>query len=209
MARKKQDMQEEEPRANRDLPLVAETKEEQAKVFAELLNAPSFAATRVIDVMKPEYLEKHFNFVATSRDLQDQAEQVIGGDMKRAESMLMSQAIALQSMFVRLVEKGVQQTHMPNYEAFMRVALRAQAQCRTTLETLSNIKNPPVVFAKQANVTTGPQQVNNGIAPPSRVGETENAPNQLLDARETGETISIDTLAKAVGEIDGAKVPRG
>jgi hypothetical protein len=59
---------------------------------------------------------------------------------------------------------------MPNLEAFMRMALRAQAQCRTTLETLANIKNAPVVFARQANVTTGPQQINNGTAPPSRAG---------------------------------------
>lgn len=40
-----------------------------------------------------------------------------------------------------------------------RMALKAQNQCRMTLETLATIENPPVVFARQANVTTGPQQI--------------------------------------------------
>jgi hypothetical protein len=48
----------------------------------------------------------------------------------------------------------------------MRLALRAQGQCRATLETLAAIKNPPVVFARQANINNGgQQQVNNAPAP--------------------------------------------
>jgi hypothetical protein len=45
-----------------------------------------------------------------------------------------------------------------------------------TLETLATIKNPPVVFARQANIAQGPQQVNNQMMPaaePSR-GRGEN-----------------------------------
>jgi hypothetical protein len=53
------------------------------------------------------------------------------------------------------------------------MALRAQSQCRATLETLAAIKNPPIVYARQANVTTGPQQINNGVASP-RAREIEN-----------------------------------
>jgi hypothetical protein len=49
---------------------------------------------------------------------------------------------------------------------------KAQNQCRMTLETLSTIKNPPVVYAKQANIAHGPQQVNNGTAPASHANET-------------------------------------
>jgi hypothetical protein len=47
-------------------------------------------------------------------------------------------------------------------ETYMRLALKAQSQCRTTLETLAGIKNPAsVTFVRQANVAHGPQQVNN------------------------------------------------
>jgi hypothetical protein len=34
----------------------------------------------------------------------------------------------------------------------MRLALKAQAQCTRTIETLAEIKNLPVVFAKQSNI---------------------------------------------------------
>jgi hypothetical protein len=34
----------------------------------------------------------------------------------------------------------------------MRLALRAQGQCRATLETLAVMKSPPTVFARQANI---------------------------------------------------------
>jgi len=44
-------------------------------------------------------------------------------------------------------------------ERYMRLALKAQGQCRATLETLAVIKNPPL-FARQANITSSPQQVN-------------------------------------------------
>ena len=58
-------------------------------------------------------------------------------------------------------------------ERYMRLALKAQGQCRATLETLAAIKNPPVVFARQANFANGPQQVNNN---PTRAEIPESPP---------------------------------
>jgi hypothetical protein len=38
-------------------------------------------------------------------------------------------------------------------DKFMRLALKAQSQCRTTVEALGELKNPqPVAFVKQANI---------------------------------------------------------
>lgn len=56
-------------------------------------------------------------------------------------------------------------------DRFMRLGLKAQDQCRHTLETLAVMKNPPV-FARQANIANGPQQVNNGHAPEPRATVT-------------------------------------
>jgi hypothetical protein len=57
-----------------------------------------------------------------------------------------------------------------NLEAFdclLRLALRAQTQCRSTVETLAEIKNPTsATFVRQANMAHGPQQVNNGTQTP-------------------------------------------
>jgi hypothetical protein len=72
--------------------------------------------------------------------------------------------------------------YLDTADKYMRLALKAQGQCRTTLETLAAIKNPPVLFAKQANIAHGPQQVNNGTPLPTRTENATIAPNELLEA---------------------------
>jgi hypothetical protein len=97
-------------------------------------------------------------------------------------------------------------------EGFMRLALKAQSQCRATLETLAAVKNPPVVYARQANVTTGPQQVNNG-AWPNRAREKEIPQTQLSgadrelrqDTRASGSASAIDLSLEAVASVNGTK----
>lgn len=110
--------------------------------------------------------------------LQERAKAVQEGDLSGIEAMLTNQATALQGLFVRLAERGMGCDTLPGFEGNMRMALRAQNQARATLETLATIKNPPVVFARQANIANGPQQVNNGTPPRA---EIETAPNKVLE----------------------------
>jgi hypothetical protein len=99
----------------------------------------------------------------------------------------------------------------------MRLALRAQNQCRATLETLAAIKNPPVVFAKQANIANGPQQVNNGVgtAPRTQGNEilqtqqSEAAHELLPHTRAPSLEGAANPALEAVGEVDRAEVGRG
>ncbi len=140
--------------------------------------------------------------------LRDQAASANRGDLTHAEAMLMNQAAALQSLFVHLTERGMTQTQMPNLEGLMRLALRAQNQCRATLETLAAIKSPPLVYARQANVTSGPQQINNGTMGPSQGRETENEQSKLLDAGAASAAIPSHSTLEAVGKVDRAKVSR-
>jgi hypothetical protein len=68
--------------------------------------------------------------------------------------------------------------------AILRLALKAQSQCRATLETLAVIKNPPQLsFVRQANIGHA-VRVNNGppIAALPGAGENENHPSKLLEA---------------------------
>jgi hypothetical protein len=149
--------------------------------------------------------------------LRDQAAAVNRGDLSQAEAMLMNQATALQSLFARLAERGMGCDHAPAFEANMRMALRAQSQCRATIETLATIKNPPIVYARQANVTTGPQQINNGMATPARARENEIEQTQLSggnhellqDTRTSGEASRANTTLETLGEINRAEVRRG
>jgi hypothetical protein len=100
--------------------------------------------------------------------LKHTAQGLNDGDLSAAVTMLSAQAVALNAMFGELARRS--SLNMSQYidasERYMRLALKAQGQCRATLETLATIKNPPVVFARQANINNGgQQQVNNGPAP--------------------------------------------
>ena len=56
--------------------------------------------------------------------MREQATAVLSGSMAEAEAMLINQATALQGLFVRLVEKGMAQEQLLQYETHMRLALR-------------------------------------------------------------------------------------
>ena len=94
--------------------------------------------------------------------------------------------------------------------AYMRLALKAQGQCRATLETLANIKNPrPVAFVQQANIAHGPQQVNNGMAPsqgePAQATKNAFEPNELLE-QQHGERLDTRPQGAAIRD-DSHVVP--
>lgn len=183
-----------------------EIDKDTAKALAKIAIRPSANAAAVISEYGKMFGDHDISDLMD--ELVDSIEKVNDGDLKRCEGMLMGQAQALQSIFTNLARRAVNQEYLKNYEAFMRLALKAQSQCRQTLETLSNIKNPPVVYAKQANISNGPQQVNNGVpAHAPHAEEINNQPNELLEVingerLDTGtakETIGSDTALAAVG----------
>lgn len=116
------------------------------------------------------------------------------GDLAAGEAMLMQQATVLNAIFGELASRAALNVgeYMNATETYMRLALKAQAQCRSTLEALAAIKNPPVVYARQANIAHGPQQVNNGRASsesaqyapaPAPAANPAAAQNGLLEAQ--------------------------
>lgn len=114
------------------------------------------------------------------------AKRVQAGDMSAVEAMLITQATTLNALFADLTRRA--SNNLGNGHTFeageqlFKMALRAQSQCRATLETLATVKNPPVVFARQANIANGPQQVNNTLNATSHAREKPTAPNELLEA---------------------------
>ena len=112
--------------------------------------------------------------------------------------MLANQATALQTLFVRLAEHGLCQTVVPVMEALMKLALRAQSQCRATLETLANVKNPPVVIARQANIAQQQQVNNHAPAVPTRAREVSPAQNELSE-QGNHERLEFGTQGAASG----------
>ncbi|WP_439535418.1 hypothetical protein [Methyloversatilis sp.] len=190
------------------------TDREKADAIAKFATRPSVNAAAVVEAFgAPTYGE--LDMGALTDRLLDRIEQMKAGDMSEAEGMLLGQAHALQSIFVNLSRRTVKQEYLKQWETYMRMALKAQNQCRMTLETLSTLKNPPVVFAKQANINNGgQQQVNNGTGPierrNARARETETEQTELLEAphgqrldtRAPGTAGGADPHMEAVGTID-------
>ncbi len=158
------------------------TEQERLKQMTRGSIRPSLNAAVVMDSFSGNILGK-----PDMRELIDALAESIntvnGGDMAPVEAMLYGQAQALQTVFTSLARRAAQQEYLKQYETYMRIALKAQNQCRMTLETLATVKNPPIVYAKQANISQGPQQVNNGVPPtaPPRAQEIGKPQNELLE----------------------------
>jgi hypothetical protein len=112
------------------------------------------------------------------------SDKVNAGNMKDVEAFLVSQNMVLNGWFGELSRRAINNLKTPEYfeaaQVLFKMAMKAQNQARMTLETLSNIKNPPAVYAKQANISNGPQQVNNTLV--AHAGENKNQPRKLLEA---------------------------
>ena len=163
-----------------------------AKDHAKMLISPEISSFRVITKRERSELMDQLDTLSLMEALRDQTKEVQKGDLRVVEAMLISQATALQSLFVQMAERSMGASLLPQQEMGMRFALKAQAQCRATLETLAAIKNPPIVYAKQANIAHGPQQVNNGVVAEqsarTRETKTEISPNKLLEEPNNGGT---------------------
>jgi hypothetical protein len=177
--------------------------EDQDEAISKTLSRPETQAAITIQQLSPLH-----DVNALTKILAQQTSEIEKGNMSRPEAMLMSQAHTLDELFNNLIRRAA--LNMGEYlqasETYFRLALKAQSQCRATLETLSAIKNPPVIFAKQANISAGHQQINNTIPEP----RTENnkkqqnellteIPNATLDTRRKVEAIPVNSELEALG----------
>ena len=115
------------------------------------------------------------------------------GDLSSLEAMLVGQATALQSLFTSLARRAQLQQSQRHLEAFLGLALKAQAQSRATIQAVVELKYPrQVAFVKQANISHGPQQVNNGLGKAtdaqSHTEENQFQQNKLLEDQSDGRT---------------------
>jgi hypothetical protein len=154
---------------------------------------PSVNAALVVTAYSREFGEHDIATLTTELSLAI-GRVVDSGDRRGMEEMLAGQASALQAIFVNFAGRAANAQYIPQMEAYLRLAMKAQNQCRMTLETLAAIKNPPVVYARQANIANGPQQVNNGVVPTAPT--FANTQNEQLEAQH-GERLDFGTAGQA------------
>jgi hypothetical protein len=180
-----------------------QTKEE---VLAEFNSKSEFLSTGVKESFDIG-LGDDFNFQSTMQVLEKTIIQIQSGDLSKIEEMYISQAVALEVMFTSLARRAKAQEKLLQYETHMRFALKAQNQCRATLQALVQLKQPSnTTFVKQANIAQGHQQVNNlaekNITPQNELLKDGYAE---LDTGTTTTPTGIDTTLEALGKINRRK----
>ena len=132
---------------------------------AHMALLPSVNGAAVIEAYQGNVLGKDADMNVMIDRLRETFKDVKGGDLHTMEAMLISQATALQTIFTSLARRASTQERLPQYQAFLGLALKAQAQSRATISALVDLKYPrQATFVKQANIAHGPQQVNNSGA---------------------------------------------
>ena len=133
-------------------------------------------------------------------EMRKAGDEIVEGNMGRVERMLVNQAMTLDAIFNDMAQRSGRQDTFKGIEVLMRLALKAQAQARSTAEALALLKNP-MPYIRQANIANGPQQVNNGSFQNSTrtrasAAKTQTPPNELLE-HQHGNTLDIGAQAAA------------
>ena len=113
--------------------------------------------------------------------IRDQADAVRDGTLTGAQATLVGQALALNAIFAELARRGAAALNRPGNaaEKYLRLAMKAQSQCRATLNILSDFaekagqeeKRPeeeriqriervivyPPLYDGEGNIVPGPQ----------------------------------------------------
>lgn len=123
------------------------------------------------------------NAGAIGQQLEEIAARVKEGDLSDLETMLVSQAVALQSIFSQLATNSKVQ-NVKAYEATLGLALKAQSASRATIAALAELKNPrQVAFVKQTNIAQNQQVNNSGTGLPALPAAASAEPATLALAR--------------------------
>ena len=188
------------------MPVVRDPTQTTAQALSRAALKPSINGASVIEAYQGNLMGKDVDLGELVEGLRDTFIEVKDGDLSTLEAMLISQATALQTIFTSLARRAQAQEYQKNLEAFLGLALKAQAQSRATISALVDLKYPrQSTFVKQANIAHGPQQVNNGGAvgaDPEQYAQTrthaEKSPleqNKLLEAEHGQPGGRTDTRA--------------
>ena len=168
----------------------ASTSSPENKARAALLASVNSAI--VIDTYQGNIMGSDPDLLTLVDGLNDTFKEVKSGDLS-------------ETIFTSLARKAHSQTYQKHYEAFLGLALKAQAQSRATITALVDLKYPrQATYVKQANIAHGAQQVNNGATDTkvrdnqslTHAIENQNTQNKLLEANDGQEGIRMDVRAK-------------
>ena len=101
----------------------------------------------------------------TGRDLMQAmfkfADDAKGGDLTFASHTLAAQAMTLDTIFTEMLRRAACSagTHPDAFDRYMKAAMRAQAQSRTTIEALGKLHQPREQTVRHVHVNEGGQAI--------------------------------------------------
>ncbi|MCG5494415.1 hypothetical protein [Ectothiorhodospira variabilis] len=162
--------------------------------MAEMLLHAGFANARAVKALEGRNLPEYIDLPDILEVLVDQVAATKAMCLEQQEGMLLGQAVTLQHMFSRLIERASEQNLAEHHYQFLKLALRAQNQSRATLQALGDLRTPRShVFARQANIAQN-QQINHTHATPADSSKfNPNAQNELLEDDADGQRLDSRT----------------
>lgn len=188
-------------------PKVEEKRTRQDLIATLLCTHPIFGSYVAMD--KSMKLTGNPDFYAISREIEKLA---AGSDITEIQTMLAAQAVTLQAVFNYQMARVGNCGWLDQAEAVFSQAIRAQEQCRKTLATLAEIKNPkrPSQFiktyvSKQLNQLRLEQQNSENFQPNPANELLRESADATVDIGGTAAATGTDPILETVGEIDGTE----
>ena len=182
---------------------VEQTKDEsEERALARIALSPSLHSALTLR----EYTKAcgELDLMSLVEELRHQVGQTIDDDLGRAEAMLTTQAHTLDAIFGNLARRAINAEYLPQFDTYLKLGLRAQSQCRATLETLASIKNPTILM-RQTNIAHN-QQVNNDLKNQNSQSKLlEKSDGERLDFGKAATPVDADSDVETVGAVNRAE----
>nr|WP_315482162.1 hypothetical protein [uncultured Undibacterium sp.] len=135
-----------EPRTKKD-PNALAIKTDDAKSRERLMAEVSLSSEAINAKTAKSFSKGAFgeiDLTETVGVMRELTKQVNNGSLTELENTLTAQATTLNVIFNALAQRAALNMgeHMGACETYLRMALKAQAQCRATIETLAEVKYP-------------------------------------------------------------------
>ena len=124
-------------------------------VLKNAFTASAYSTRMVGETSKPLPLADLCSFMG------DEIRKVADGDLGLASRTLAAQVMVLDTMFAELAQRAA--LNMGEYpeatERYLRLAFRAQTNCRTTVEALAKLHQPREQIVRHVHVNEGAQAI--------------------------------------------------
>ncbi|MDJ0594493.1 MAG: hypothetical protein QNJ72_31710 [Pleurocapsa sp. MO_226.B13] len=149
---------------------------------------------------------------AAKDGIEETLTKVKSGNLEDLEEILVNQVYVLNGLFNQLVIQGkasltepAVMRSLPNHpKTMLNVALKAQTQCRATVQTINELKNPKKTTFIKNQLNNVKMELEERIE--QLEGTTEHG-SKKLDRGTEAATISIDSEMEALEFIDRSQDP--